>query len=76
MDRDAGFVAALAEAKQGASEGGIPIGAALVSEAGVILGQGHNTRVQNGSPVFHVSILHELRDDLLRFEMRPYISTF
>lgn len=56
MDSDPGFKAALAEANKGGSEGGIPIGAALVSKEGVILGRGYNSRVQTGSPVFHVSI--------------------
>nr|POF20012.1 cytosine deaminase [Quercus suber] len=51
---DAGFKAALAEAKAGASEGGIPIGACLVNKDGKILGQGHNLRVQNGSATLHV----------------------
>jgi cytosine deaminase len=54
---DPGFLAALAEARAGASEGGVPIGACLVSKDGAILGQGHNMRVQNGSVVLHVRIL-------------------
>jgi hypothetical protein len=33
MEQDPGFIAAVEEAKQGLSEGGVPIGAALVSKA-------------------------------------------
>ena len=52
---DAGFQAALEEAKKGASEGGVPIGACLVSADGKILGRGHNMRMQKDSPTIHVS---------------------
>lgn len=58
MERDPGFIAAVEEAKIGAAEGGVPIGAALVSKDGRILGQGHNMRVQKGSPTLHVSHSH------------------
>lgn len=51
---DAGFIAALEEAKQGANEGGVPIGACLVSAEGKILGRGHNMRMQKDSPTIHV----------------------
>ncbi|MBB3142659.1 nucleoside deaminase [Halomonas organivorans] len=44
--------AALEAARRSLSEGGIPIGAALVHR-GVILGTGHNQRVQLGSTVLH-----------------------
>ena len=53
---DVGFQAALEEAKKGASEGGVPIGACLVSADGKILGRGHNMRKQKGSPTIHVSL--------------------
>ena len=43
---------ALAEARQGQSECGIPIGAVLVHE-GKVLGGGHNRRVQQGSAIRH-----------------------
>jgi creatinine deaminase len=52
---DAGFQAALEEAQKGASEGGVPIGACLVSADGKILGRGHNMRMQKDSPTIHVS---------------------
>ena len=41
------------EARKGLSEGGIPIGAALFSHSGVLLGSGHNRRVQQGDPSIH-----------------------
>lgn len=47
--------AAIAEAEQGAAEGGIPIGSVLVHD-GVILGRGHNRRVQRGSAVLHAEM--------------------
>ena len=52
MTTDPFLAAAIAEAEQGLREGGIPIGAVLVS-GGKILGRGHNRRVQKGSPVLH-----------------------
>ena len=47
--------AALAEAEQGAREGGIPIGSVLVHD-GKILGRGHNRRVQQESAVLHAEM--------------------
>ena len=44
---------ALLEARNGLSEGGIPIGAAIFDEAGKLIGAGHNRRVQNGDPSLH-----------------------
>jgi cytosine/creatinine deaminase len=44
---------AVAEARRGLAEGGIPIGAVLVGEDGAVLGAGHNRRVQLGSPIRH-----------------------
>jgi cytosine/creatinine deaminase len=44
--------AAIAEAKLGLAEGGIPIGAVLV-HGDRIIGRGHNRRVQQGSAVLH-----------------------
>lgn len=49
------MAAAIAQAKQGLVEGGIPIGSVLVKN-GEILGQGHNKRVQDGDPVTHAEI--------------------
>jgi cytosine deaminase len=44
--------AALAEARRGLAEGGIPIGAALVKD-GVLVAVGRNKRVQESDPVCH-----------------------
>jgi len=44
---------ALAEARIGLAEGGIPIGAALFSADGRLLGSGHNRRVQQNDPSAH-----------------------
>ncbi|MEU3529756.1 nucleoside deaminase [Streptomyces sp. NPDC038707] len=44
---------ALEEARAGLKEGGIPIGAALYSADGVVLGRGRNRRVQDGDPSAH-----------------------
>ena len=46
------LLAAIQEAEQGLTEGGIPIGAVLVHR-GAILGRGRNRRVQQGSVVLH-----------------------
>jgi cytosine deaminase len=43
---------AIAEARTGRDEGGVPIGAALVSD-GVLLAGGHNRRVQQDSTIHH-----------------------
>jgi cytosine deaminase len=44
---------ALAEAKLGLSEGGVPIGAALFDRDGRLLGRGRNRRVQENDPSVH-----------------------
>jgi cytosine deaminase len=46
---------AIAEARQGLSEGGIPIGSVIVKD-GQIVGRGHNKRVQDSDPVTHAEI--------------------
>src|SRR3954470_12244944 len=53
MDDLAMLSVALEEAREGLSEGGIPIGAALFTVAGELLGRGHNRRVQDGDPSVH-----------------------
>ncbi|KAK0656730.1 putative cytosine deaminase [Cercophora newfieldiana] len=53
MDDKAGLAITFEEAKTSYQEGGIPIGAALVSCTGELLGRGHNMRVQLGSPIHH-----------------------
>ena len=44
---------AVNEARTGRAEGGIPIGAALFTRAGELLGSGHNRRVQENDPSAH-----------------------
>ena len=52
---DSFFLAAVDEALLGLSEGGVPIGSVLVVD-GVIVGRGHNQRVQQGSVVLHAEM--------------------
>jgi creatinine deaminase len=49
------LAAAIAEARAGLAEGGIPIGSALVID-GQIVARGHNRRVQSGSAVLHAEM--------------------
>ncbi len=44
---------AVEEARAGLAEGGIPIGAALFTRAGELLGAGHNRRIQENDPSVH-----------------------
>ena len=44
---------AIAEARKGLQEGGVPVGAAIFDPNGKLLGSGHNRRVQNGDPSVH-----------------------
>jgi len=44
--------AAIAEAKSGMAEGGIPIGSVLVKN-GKLVARGHNKRVQENNPILH-----------------------
>jgi cytosine/creatinine deaminase len=44
---------AIAEARIGLREGGLPIGAVLADGAGAIVARGHNLRVQTGDPTAH-----------------------
>ncbi len=57
MDREIDYKAmlnvAIEEARQGLSEGGIPIGAALFDKTGNLLGKGHNRRVQENDASVH-----------------------
>jgi cytosine deaminase len=45
--------AAYEQARKSLSEGGIPIGAALVNADGVVVALGHNLRIQTGDPTAH-----------------------
>lgn len=53
IDHTAMLQTAIAEARAGLAEGGIPIGAALYDAQGVLLGRGHNRRVQENDPSSH-----------------------
>jgi len=52
-DYAAMLAVAIEEARAGLAEGGIPIGAALFSGDGKLLGRGHNRRVQENDPSIH-----------------------
>lgn len=47
--------ASIEEARLGLAEGGIPIGSVLVIDS-VIVGRGHNRRIQNGSAILHAEM--------------------
>jgi creatinine deaminase len=53
LDYAAMLAVALAEARAGLAEGGIPIGAAIFDASGQLVGAGHNRRVQNDDPSMH-----------------------
>jgi creatinine deaminase len=53
LDYQAMLAVALADARLGLQEGGIPIGAAIFDRDGKLLGAGHNRRVQQGDPSAH-----------------------
>lgn len=46
---------AILEARKGLAEGGVPIGSVLVID-GIIVGRGHNRRVQQGSAILHAEM--------------------
>jgi len=48
---------ALAEARLGLQEGGLPIGSVLADAAGHIIARGHNLRVQTGDPTAHAEVV-------------------
>jgi len=53
IDYESMLRVAIEEARQGLSEGGIPIGAALFDNQGNLLGRGHNRRIQEADPSVH-----------------------
>ncbi|KAK9378604.1 cytidine deaminase-like protein [Kockiozyma suomiensis] len=53
MNDELGMQIAYEEAVKSYEEGGIPIGAALISAEGVVLGRGHNERIQKDNPILH-----------------------
>ena len=52
-DYQAMLQVAIEEARKGLAEGGIPIGAAVFTQDGELLGAGHNRRVQENDPSVH-----------------------
>jgi len=50
---DEGYKIALEEGQKGLEEGGLPVGACIVSADGKVLGRGRNTKIQNGSHITH-----------------------
>src|SRR5881394_2684037 len=48
---------ALAEAKLGLNEGGVPIGSVLADITGRVIARGHNLRVQTGDPTAHAEVV-------------------
>ena len=55
MANDPFLEATIGEARQGLTEGGIPIGSVLVHH-GHIIGRGHNRRVQRRSAILHAEM--------------------
>lgn len=53
LDYQAMLAVAVAEARQGLEEGGIPIGAAIFDQTGKLVSVGHNRRVQQDDPSIH-----------------------
>ena len=53
LDHAAMLAVALAEARIGLAEGGIPIGAAIFDASGQLIAAGHNRRVQHDDPSMH-----------------------
>ena len=57
MDEEQLLSEAIAEAKLGLSEGGIPIGSVLADFSGKIISRGHNLRIQTGDPTAHAEVV-------------------
>jgi len=55
MTNDSFLQAAIAEARKGLAEGGIPIGSVFVID-GQVVGRGHNRRVQKRSAILHAEM--------------------
>ena len=78
MTADKFMEAAIAQARKSRSEGGIPIGSALVRN-GELVAVGHNKRVQENDPVTHAEIdclrkagrLGSFRDTVLYSTLMP-----
>ena len=57
MDEKALLREAIAEARLGLREGGIPIGSVLADATGRIISRGHNLRIQTGDPTAHAEVV-------------------
>ena len=57
MDEQQLLREALAEAKLGLKDGGLPIGSVLADAGGRIVARGHNLRVQSGDPTAHAEVV-------------------
>lgn len=55
-DAQSGMDLATKSARESLSEGGIPIGAALLDEGGQVIGVGHNRRLQSDNPILHAEM--------------------
>ena len=55
MDDERFMAEAVAQARKGRDEGGVPIGCVLVKD-GAIVGAGHNRRVQKDSSILHAEM--------------------
>jgi len=53
MNEQSLLLEAIAEARKGLQEGGLPIGSVLAHSTGEIVARGHNLRVQSGDPTAH-----------------------
>ena len=57
MNDDELLQAAIAQARLGLAEGGLPIGSVLADADGRIVAGGHNLRVQTGDPTAHAEVV-------------------
>ena len=57
MDQKQLLREAVAEARKGLDEGGLPIGSVLADINGNIVARGHNLRVQSGDPTAHAEVV-------------------
>ena len=57
MDIQVLLQAALAEARLGLREGGLPIGSVLADSEGRIVARGHNLRIQTADPTAHAEVV-------------------
>jgi cytosine deaminase len=57
MDYKQLLTEAIAQARKGLSQGGLPIGAVLADQQGTVIARGHNLRVQTGDPTAHAEVV-------------------